>query len=126
MAEPFNKHKLSGIGEASAALVLAALSSNPATAALAVGFMGKIIYFLMSKIMTYLASSGLVLMNIGAERLSTAIDKAKFDGSFESAERLIDEIRRSGKDLTPNEIKEIDDRVIESFRKFGKLGRKRN
>lgn len=72
-----------------------------------------------------LASGGLVMLNVGAEKLQTAVDKVDYDTSWETAERLINEIRKTGRELTPEEIKAIDDKVIAQFRKFGKLGRKK-
>lgn len=64
-------------------------------------------------------------MNVGAEKFSAVIDRINFDGSLESAEKLIEEIRRTGKDLTPEEAKAIDDGVIIAFRKFAKIGRRK-
>lgn len=119
------KHDLSGIGGASAATVLAALAAYPPTAALAQGVQGKIIYWALQNIFTWFASIGLVLLNVGAEKLLIAIEKSQFDGSMEAGYKLIEEIRSSGRDLTPEEIKKIDDEVIEQFRKFAKMTRKR-
>jgi len=118
------KHELDGIGGASAAAVIASLSANPSTSFLTAGLSGKILYWLLKKLFTYMASSGLVFMNVGAERLLTAIRKSGYDGSRENADLLIAEIRKTGRDLTPAEVKAIDDEVIKTFRKFGKFGRK--
>lgn len=63
-------------------------------------------------------------MNVGAEKISAAIDHSNFDGSLDSAQKLISEIRNTGKDLTPEEIKAIDDPVIEAFKKFATIGRR--
>lgn len=119
------KHKLDGIGGASAAVVFAALSSNPYTAWMTAGIQGKIFFWVCENIFAWLASVGLVLLNVGAENLLAVIDKANFDSSLESAEKFIAEIRKTGRDLTPQEIKEIDDKVIVQFRKFAKIARKR-
>jgi len=125
MSGPTSKHKLDGLGEASAAMVLASLAANPPTSFLAVGISGKIVFFILTRIFSGLASLGLVMLNVGAEKLSTIIDKHNFDGSWESAENIINEIRNSGRDMTPEETKKIDDEVIKSFRKFAKLARKK-
>lgn len=119
------KHKLDGMGGASAATILAVLAANPATTFLTTGVLGKILYFVLSKVFTALASMGLVLLNLGAEKVMGAIEKSNYDGSVESAYKLIEEIRSTGRDLTPEEIKAIDDKVIEAFMKFGKMTRRR-
>lgn len=119
-----SKHKLDGIGEASASAVLASLAVNPSTLFLTVGVSGKITFFILSKIFSGFASMGLVVLNVGGERLITAFDKVGFDGSLETADKLIEEIRNTGRDMTSEEIKNIDDGVIKQFRKFAKIGRK--
>lgn len=121
-----DKHDLGGIGDASAALVMAALAANPGTLFLTTGIQGKILFWLLSKAFTKMASVGLVILNVGAENLATAIERSKFDGSFESAERLIEEIRSTGRDMTPEEMSAIDGKVIDQFRKFAKMARKKN
>ena len=122
---PKQKHSLDGIGSASAAGIMAALLTNPATAGFAASIGGRILNYILTGLFSWLASAGLVLMNVGAENLMTAIDKHSFDGSMESAEKLIDAIRASGRELTPEEIKSIDDKVKEAFRKFAKIGKKK-
>jgi len=119
-----DKHSLTGMGGASAATILAVLAANPTTTFLTVGLQGKIIYFLLSKVFTALASMGLVLLNLGAENILGAIEKAQFDGSIDAAYKLLEEIRASGRAVTPEEGKKIDDAVIEQFRKFAKMTRK--
>lgn len=119
------KHNLEGIGVASSAGILAALSANPATSFMTVGILGKILFFLLSKFFSYLASMGLVILNVGAEKLLSAADRANFDGSMMSSFKLMEEIRNSGRDMTPEEIQKIDDEVIVQFRKFAKMTRTR-
>lgn len=120
-----DKHQLNGIGQASAASVFAVLAAYPPTAFLTAGFTGKMIYFFLCKIFTSLASMGLVMMNLGAEKLLGAIEKSNYDGSMESAYKLIEEIRRTGRELSAEETQKIDDEVIIQFRKFAKMTRKR-
>ena len=119
------KFKLEGIGNASAASILAALATNPSTSFLAAGISAKILFWIISKIFSGLASMGIVILNVGAEKLAVALDKVNFDGSLESAEQFIEEIRKTGRELTPEEIKKIDDSVIEQLRKFAKITRKK-
>lgn len=119
------KHGLSGIGEASASAAIAALSANPSTAFLTAGLSGKILFWILTKVFSGFASMGLVILNVGAEKLAVAADKVEFDGSMESAEKFIEEIRKTGRELTPEEVKKIDDEVIAAFRKFATLARKK-
>lgn len=119
------KHKLEGIGAVAAAAILAVLAANPSLAFLASGFVGKIVFWFLTKMFSRLASMGLVLLNVDAEKLLVAVDKIDFDGSWETSEKLIDEIRKSGRDLSDEEIKTIDTEVIKQFRKFAKMARKR-
>lgn len=119
------KHKLDGIGGASAAAVFAALSSSPYTAWMTAGIQGKLFFWFFENVFAWMASVGLVMLNVGAENLLAVIDKANFDNSLEAADRLIAEIRKTGRDLTPQEIKEIDDKVIVQFRKFAKIARRK-
>lgn len=125
MLTPFTKRKLNGIGDASATLVLAALAASASTVFLTSGLTGKISFWLLSKLFSTLASLGLVILNVGAEKLLTAVDKAKYDGSWETAEKMMQEIQRTGRDLSPEEIQKIDEGVINAFRKFAKIGRKK-
>ena len=69
MATPLSKHKLSGIGKATAIMVMASLAANPASLFLTVGVPGQILLFILTKIFTPLASMGLVMLNVGAGRL---------------------------------------------------------
>lgn len=120
---PLKKHKLDGIGAASASTVFAALMSNPGLAGLTRGFWGKIIFYFLTKIFSSLASLGLVLLNVGAAKIETLIDGKNFDGAWDSADEFIKAIRDSGREMTPEEIKKIDDPVIIAFRKFAGFAR---
>ena len=111
------------IGEASASIVLAALSANPAFAALTTGLTGKIVFFVFKIIFMFLASLGLIVLNVGAATIQTIVDKTDYNGTWDEAERIIDQIRNSGRELTPEEVKAIDGPVIAAFRKFGRFGR---
>ena len=118
MDGPLGKHKFSGIGAASATMVLVALASNPSTLFLTTGILGKIIAWVLQNFFSMLASLGLVVLNVGASRVETLIDGKNFDGAYDSAEEFIAAIRNTGRDLTPEEIKKIDDPVIEAFREW--------
>lgn len=123
---PEQKHKLEGIGGASAISVLALIGSNPSMAFLTQGIAGKILYYSLTKGFSFLASGGLVMANVGIERVLTAIDKHGFDGSWDDAQKIIDDITgRQQREMTPQEVIDIDNIVKDSFRKFGKLGKKK-
>lgn len=117
------KYHFSGIGEASASVIIAVLASNPATAFLATGILGKITFFICKMFCMWLASIGLIIMNVGEAKLKTIIDEGNFNESWDTAENLIKKIRETGRDLTPEETKQIDDGVIDAFRKFATFGR---
>ena len=122
---PDQKYRLDGIGGVSASAVMALLAAYPPTSFLTVGIIGKIVYFILKRLFSFLASGGLVILNLGAERLLGAIEKSNYDGSWESAQKLIDSIRATGREMTTEEIIAIDNGVIAAFRKFGKMTRKR-
>ena len=119
-----NKYDFDGIGAASASVVFALMAANPATAWLTVGLIpGKIVYYLLSRVFGKFASQGVVILNVGAEKVLVASEKSQFDGTMESSYRLIAEIQATGRDLTDEEMKAIDGPVIEVFRKFARLTR---
>jgi hypothetical protein len=125
LPDALRKHKFSGIGAASAAMVLAALASNPATAWFVVGIPGKVVNWILTWVFTIFASVGLVVLNIGSAKIQTLVDGKKFDGAWDSAEEFIAAIRNAGREMTPEEIKRIDDPVIEAFRKWASFARKK-
>jgi len=120
----FDKHKLNGIGGASATAALAALSTTGAVW-LTTGIIGKIVVWLLTELFSRMASAGLVTLNIGASKVQTLLDKNDFDGSFESAEKYLKAIRDTGREITPAEALAIDAPVIKSFRKFASFARKK-
>ena len=79
--------------------------------------------FLLTGIFSALASVGLVILNVGAAAVENLIDQHNFDGSFDTAEKLVDSIRQTGKAITPEQAKAIDDPVIAAFRKFASFAR---
>lgn len=119
------KYKFEGIGEASAAMILAATAANPSTSFLAQGFLGKVVFFLLKLFCMLLASLGLIVLNVGAAKIETIMDANNFDGSWDVAEKAIQDIRSAGRELTDEEIAEIDKPVIDAFRKFANFGRVR-
>lgn len=119
------KHKFEGIGEATAAAIVAGLSANPELAFLTVGFSGKIIFFLGKLLGMALASMGLITLNVGAAKIETIVSETGMDEAWSDADAMIEKIRNTGRELTDEEIKAIDEPVKSAFRKFGRFGRLR-
>lgn len=119
------KHKLEGIGEAGASVILAGLAANPSTAALASDIVGKIVFFVCKCFCMLLANFGLIVMNVGAAKIETIITEGNFEEGWADADTLIKKIRATGRELTDEEIAAIDGPVIDAFRKFGGFGRMR-
>ncbi len=123
--QPAFKYKFEGIGEIGAATLMAALALNPQTSWMTAGFVGRISWFIGKLIAMGGASLGLVFVNVGTEKISVILDQGGFDGSWESAQRLLAAARDAGKELTDAEKQAIDDPVRAAFRKFGRFGRVR-
>jgi hypothetical protein len=121
VAGPANKYNFSGIGGASSKLVLAALTANPSTLWLTVGIMGTISDWILSWAFSCAASVGLVVLNLGAEQVESLIAQNQFDGSWDSAEKLLNAAHDAHQSLTPAQIAAIDQPVIDSFRKFAQI-----
>lgn len=119
------KYKFEGFGETGAAMIMAALALNPATVFLTQGFLGKIVFFIAKYFCMLLASNGLIVMNLGAAKISVLLDEHNYDGTWEKAEEILKKIRDTGRELTDEEIKDIDAPVIDAFRKFASFGRVR-
>lgn len=124
--QPVTKHKLEGIGETGAAIIVAGISSNPSFAFLTAGFLGRVTWFAAKLVCMGLASLGLVVLNVGAAKIETLVAQNNFDGSWESAQKLIADIRKEGRELTDAEKAAIDRPVKDAFRRFGRFGRVRN
>lgn len=123
---PANKYDFTGIGNASALALMAVLAANPETLWLTTGVTGTIFKLVSSKIFSGLASVGVVFLNIGAELITTVVDKSGFDGSFTSSLKLVDAIQAAGQTMTADQIQAIDGPVIAQFEKFAKLTRSKS
>lgn len=123
--QPVTKHKFEGIGEAGAAMIMGAIAANPNLIWLTVGFIGKAVWFSAKLIVMGAASLGLVVLNVGAEKIETIQAEAGFDGSWESAQKLIAAVKQTGRELTDEEKANIDAPVKDAFRRFARFGRVR-
>lgn len=91
-----------------------ALASSPLSF-MTTGFFGKITFFFLEKLMNFLANNGLILLNIGVDHLQTAIEKDNFDEAIEEALKVV---RNTKGKITKERAHEIDQPVIDAFRKF--------
>lgn len=107
------KHKLEGIGEAGAILMMSTLATSFPLAT--TGLQGKILFILLKIFHMALASAGLIVVNIGVAKVETLIEHKDFDGSFDKAFEIIN--KKKGQ-FTDEEAKKIDDAVIDAYRKF--------
>lgn len=123
--QPVTKYKFEGIGETGAAVILAGISSYPAFAWATTGIIGKFTWFIAKLLCMGLASLGLVVLNVGAAKIQVIVDQSNFDGSWESAQKLIADIRSHGRELTDAEKEKIDAPVMDAFRRFGRFARVR-
>lgn len=121
--QPITKYKYEGIGELGAATIMAVLKFKAPF--LTVGLLGKLSWFIAKLFTMGCASLGLVIMNVGVEKVDEIVDNNKFDGTWEDGNKMRDAILRSGRELTDEEIRAINEPVKDAFRKFGRIGRMR-
>lgn len=119
------KYHFDGIGSASASVIMAALGANPSTTFLTAGLPGRIVFWIAKYFCMLLANSGLIVLNVGAAKIQDIIDEGNFNESWDTAENIINKIRDTGKEMTDEEIKAIDQPVIDAFRRFASFGRDR-
>ncbi len=108
-----------------AAIILAALAANPTFAFLTAGFLGRTVWFGSKLLVMGGASLGLVVLNVGTEKIEVIMAESGFDGSWDSAQKLIAAIHKQGRELTDAEKIAIDNPVKDAFRRFAKFGRVR-
>lgn len=107
------KHDFDGIAGAGASLVFNALRGSGASF-LTWGIFGSITFFVLKKLFNFLANQGLVILNLGADLVSTQVEKHKFDKALEEA---IEKVKNK-QNLTKEEMDAIDEPVRAAFRKF--------
>ena len=103
-----SKYDFKGIKAQGANGLKLALASNPNTA-----WMLKVPFItnLLEMGVNWAANNGLILLNIGAIYVNGEIDQNLLDRSIEDG---LKKVEQSGGTLTPEQIKEIDDAVIEA------------
>jgi hypothetical protein len=105
------KYDFKGIKKLGAGGLKLALSSSPYTAWLA---KAPGVDLLLEPIVNWMANNGLIILNIGAIVINGKIDQKILDDAIEDG---IKKVEQSGASLTPDQIKEIDDAVIQAARK---------
>lgn len=112
------KYDFKGIKKTGRLALKAALATNPSTAWLSKG--GAIIDLVLEFGLNWLANKGLVLMNVSVYYVGGKLDKDALDKAIGAGIDVVD----SGKVLTPEQMKEIDDAVIKAADKALPYGRK--
>lgn len=98
------KYDFKGIKKHGASSLKLALASNPSTIWMTkVPFIGTLFEFGVN----WLANNGLIFMNVGAIVINGKLDQNALD-------KAIDEGLKKIGTLTPEQMKEIDDKVIEA------------
>jgi hypothetical protein len=106
------KYDFKGIKKHGATGLLAAISSIPWLSFLSrLPFLSR---FMAEFIANWAANSGLIIMNVGYFYVDGELDQKALDRAIESG---LKQVEQSGGNLTPEQIKEIDDAVIAAARK---------
>jgi len=122
VSDPQPNYDYSGIGRAEALLLFSALAASP-WAVLTNGFLGSIVFWILTKICTGLANKEVMVLNVGATTLQTIMQKGEFDATLDAAFKAI---KGNPDRLSAAEKAKIDDPVIAAFRKFAVFGQLRN
>lgn len=119
-AEP--NYDYSGIGKAEALLIYSALAAS-SWAFLTTGFLGTVVFQLLTYICTQLANVEVLILNVAATDIQTLIGQGDFDATFDQAFKQI----QANKDkLTTAQKAKIDAPVIAAFTKFAIFGQLSN
>lgn len=109
------KYKFDGISKGSSTIIRAALLESPFGALFRIPFFQT----LLEMFLNWMANKGLVVMNLGAYKVGNYVDAKALSKAMEDGWAIVD----SGKKLTPEEIKRIDDAVIKAANKALPYGR---
>lgn len=110
------KYKFSGIQKTGSAFIRAALLNTPFAWIVKVPFFNAILEVALN----WMAGKGLIVLNLSAYKVGDMIDGAALEQAIEVG--IAD--AESGRKLTPEEIKRIDDDVIKAANKALPYGRK--
>jgi len=103
-----SKYNFKGIKAQGAIGIKLALASNPSTVWMTkIPLIGTLLEFGVN----WLANNGLVLMNIGAIIVNGEVDQALLDRAIDEGYKKLENPNIK---LTPEQMKEIDDKVMEA------------
>lgn len=113
------KYDFPGMKKAGSVAFKALLASTTWGASILAGPLAKLVDPLTGALSEWLANKGLLVVNLGAVVIEGKIDQGRFDRAMEEALERI----KIGT-LTEEQKQEIDNEVIEAFRRFGRITRK--
>jgi len=112
-----NKYDFKGIKRLGSDAILGIAASWLSSIGLSFLVTNKLSYtilsFFVEKYVNSLANNGLIMLNVGAINLKAPKNQKAFDEAMFEALKIVEEKSK----LTPEEVKEIDDKVIRTFRK---------
>lgn len=109
------KYQFDGIAKFNATLIFTALSGTAWGGFLTSGFVGRLVFFFLTKFGNWLANQGLAMANIGVDIILTAHEKNQYEQVIGEAIKKVQSIKRP---LTKEEISAIDDQVKRAARRF--------
>ena len=114
------KYNFKGIKKSGKAGVKAALALSPWTSWLL--SLGSLLDLGIELCLNWLANRGLVVLNVGLDAIQGSKDQKGFDDAMDEAYR---QITNAGgvENLTPEQIKELDDAIIKATRKLVVIGK---
>lgn len=110
------KYSFPGIKKWGAKGISLALASTTWGASLAGSFLAPVLNVFLEQLVNWLANKGLIVVNIGAAFVEGEIDQKKFDSAIEEGLARL----KTG-NLSDEEKKKIDQKVIDAIRKFGRI-----
>ena len=115
------KYDFKGIKKYGAKGLFLALSSTSFGGFLAKWGLGGALEIALEWLANWLANKGLLVLNIGAIVVEGEFDQKAFDREMDEA---LKKVEMAGGKLTPEQMRAIDNEVIEAFRKFAVFTRK--
>ncbi len=111
------KYDFRGIKKYGAKVLLTALAGTTWGASFLSWGFAPAVEFLFEYVANWLANKGLIIINVGIIPIDGAWDQKAFDAHMQEA---LDLVRKGN--LSKKEMKEIDDKVLEAFRRFAVIG----
>lgn len=109
------KYDFKGIKKYGAKGLIAALASTTWGAWVALPWVSPFFDLAFQFLANWLANKGLVMLNIAAIAVDGEWTQKDFDSAIDNA---LNQVAIPGSKLTPDQMKAIDDKVIQAFKKF--------